>query len=81
MCVCQCNCCSGRVVVVGCGVPSVAEANDVFMVYPRIQPWGTTVQQQSGCWDAYAQTGANYAWRDGVQMQGVRNMVRVVAGV
>eukprot|EP00041_Stephanoeca_diplocostata_P018282 m.381280 g.381280 ORF g.381280 m.381280 type:complete len:169 (+) comp20968_c0_seq4:1523-2029(+) len=57
------------------------QANDIVIMFPRIQPHGYTVQQQDGCWDAYAQTGLDYAEKGGVQMAAVRNMITAVAGV
>lgn len=57
------------------------ETNGIVVVFPRIHPHGTTTQQRSGCYDGYAQTGANYALRDGVQMKALRAMITAVAGV
>ena len=46
-----------------------------------MRQWGTTHQTQSGCWDAYAQTGADYALQSGGQMAAVRRMLKALAGV
>ena len=55
--------------------------NDLVVLYPAIRAWGGTAQSKAGCWDGYAQTGADYALQSGGQMQAVRRMIREVAGV
>jgi hypothetical protein len=57
------------------------EANNIVIVYPKIQPHGGTVETISGCWDAYAQSGADYALQSGAQMAAMRAMIKAVAGV
>ena len=63
------------------GFQDWGEANDIVVVFPRIQPHGGTTETQSGCWDGYAQTGVDYALQSGAQMQGMRKMIAAVAGV
>ena len=57
------------------------EANNIVVVFPRISPHGGTTESQSGCWDAYAQSGADYALKSGAQMAGMRAMIAAIAGV
>ena len=57
------------------------EANGIVVMFPRIQPHGYAKETQSGCWDAYAQSGADYAYKSGVQMAAVRDMIRTISGV
>ena len=52
-----------------------------MIVYPRLQPHGGSTETQSGCWDAYGQTGADYARRTGVQMAAIAKMISTIAGV
>ena len=53
----------------------------IVIVYPRLQPHGGTAETQGGCWDAYGQTGADYARRTGVQMAAIAKMIATIAGV
>jgi hypothetical protein len=46
--------------------------------YPAMSSWGSTQQTKAGCWDAYAQTGADYCTKDAVQMANVKNMIDAV---
>lgn len=57
-----------------------AETNDFVIFYPAMRSWGTTSQQQAGCWDGYGQTGSDYALKSGQQIMAVRNMVQALAG-
>eukprot|EP00040_Diaphanoeca_grandis_P026118 m.145788 g.145788 ORF g.145788 m.145788 type:complete len:407 (+) comp30454_c0_seq1:125-1345(+) len=57
------------------------EANGIVIVYPKLQPHGGTTETQSGCWDAYAQTGADYALKSGVQMRAITQIITAVSGV
>ena len=57
------------------------QANDIVIVFPRIQPHGGTTETQSGCWDGYAQSGTDYALQSGPQMHAMRKMIAAVAGV
>ena len=58
-----------------------AETNRMVVVFPRMAQHGRVEQEMIGCWDAYAQTGADYAFKRGAQMVAVREMVRQTAGV
>lgn len=57
------------------------EANNIVIVFPRISPHGGTTETLSGCWDAYAQHGTDYALKSGAQMAGMRQMIGAIAGV
>ena len=57
------------------------EANGIVIVFPRIQPHGGTTETVSGCWDGYAQHGADYALKSGPQMHAMRQMIKAVAGL
>ena len=63
------------------GFQAWGEENGIVILFPRIQPHGYAKETTSGCWDAYAQSGADYAFKTGVQMAAVRAMIRTVAGV
>jgi hypothetical protein len=63
------------------GFQNWGEANDIVIVFPRIQPHGGTVETVSGCWDSYAQSGPDYALKSGAQMKGMRAMIKTIAGV
>jgi poly(3-hydroxybutyrate) depolymerase len=56
-----------------------ADANGIIMLYPQVA--ATTVPYNpQGCWDWFAYTGQNYAWKSGVQMQAIHAMIaRLVA--
>ena len=62
------------------GFQAWGEANDIVILFPRIQPHGYAIETQSGCWDAYAQSGPDYAYKSGVQMAAVRAMIGALAG-
>ena len=62
------------------GFENWAEANGMVVLFPRMADHGATHQTLMGCWDAYAQTGADYALKSGAQMAAVRQMIRAVAG-
>jgi len=62
------------------GFQNWGEANDIVIVFPRIQPHGGTEETQAGCWDGYAQSGRDYALKSGAQMRAVRQMVAAVGG-
>ena len=63
------------------GFENWAESNGMVIMFPRMAGHGNTTQTHDGCWDAYAQSGADYALRTGAQMAAVRNMIRTVARV
>ncbi|WP_443111574.1 extracellular catalytic domain type 2 short-chain-length polyhydroxyalkanoate depolymerase [Burkholderia sp. FERM BP-3421] len=53
---------------------SWADANGIIVLYPQVA--ATTVPYNpNGCWDWFAYTGQNYAWKSGVQMQAVHAMI------
>ena len=58
-----------------------AESNDLVILYPAMRNWGSTFQTQSGCWDGYGQTGADYALQSGGQVAAIRRMIKDVACV
>ena len=58
-----------------------AEANDLVILYPAMRNWGGTYETKIGCWDAYGQTGHDYALQTGGQMASVRRMIKDIAGV
>ena len=58
-----------------------AEENGIVVVYPAMRSWGETGQSKGGCWDGYAQTGADYGLQSGAQISVVINLIRQVAGV
>eukprot|EP00038_Savillea_parva_P030423 m.77729 g.77729 ORF g.77729 m.77729 type:complete len:366 (+) comp9158_c0_seq2:273-1370(+) len=60
------------------GFNELADSNNVVMLYPAMSSWGNTTQTKAGCWDAYAQTGANYATKHGIQMANVKRMIDAV---
>jgi len=62
------------------GLLEWGEANDIAIVFPRVQPHGATQETQSACWDGYAQTGGDYALRSGAQMHAVRQMIEAMGG-
>jgi hypothetical protein len=39
------------------GFQEWGEANDIVILFPRLQPHGGTKETQDGCWDGYGQTG------------------------
>ena len=62
------------------GFQEWGEANDIVILYPRVKPHGGTTESASGCYDGYAQSGADYALKSGAQMSGVRKMIAAVGG-
>jgi len=63
------------------GFEAWAESNDMVVLYPRIQPHGFTIETKSGCWDAYGQSGPDYALKTGVQMKAIRDMISAISGI
>mmetsp|Transcript_18064 Transcript_18064/g.53502 ORF Transcript_18064/g.53502 Transcript_18064/m.53502 type:complete len:365 (+) Transcript_18064:3-1097(+) len=61
------------------GFNELADTNNVVVLYPAMSSWGTTTQTKAGCWDAYGQTGADYATQDGIQMGNVKRMIDAVS--
>jgi len=57
------------------GFNSWAEANDIVILYPQMDP-----SVAVGCWDAYGWSGSNYATKKGIHMAGVMRLIRYVAG-
>ena len=43
------------------GFQAWGEKNGIVVLFPRMQNHGYTVETTQGCWDAYGQTGADYA--------------------
>lgn len=58
-----------------------AETNGIVVLWPRVANHGVIKQEAMGCWDTYAQTGPNYAYKSGAQMVAVRDMIRTLSGV
>ena len=56
------------------------DCNRIVILFPRVQPHGSTDQQHAGCYDGYAQTGPDYALRTGVQMRAIASMIARVSG-
>lgn len=61
------------------GFNELADSNDIVMLYPAMSSWGSTHQTNAGCWDAYGQTGPDYATKRGVQMGNVKRMIDAVS--
>lgn len=55
----------------GIGLNRWAETNDIVVVYPL----------RGQCWDAYGNTGPDYALRSGLHMATVRDIIRTVSGI
>ena len=62
------------------GFQEWGETNNIVILYPRVKPHGGTTESASGCYDGYAQSGADYALKSGAQMSGVRKMIAAVGG-
>jgi hypothetical protein len=62
------------------GFQEWGEANGIVIVFPRLQVHGGTRQTQDGCWDAYAQSGADFALKSAAQMHAVRQMIAAIGG-
>ncbi len=62
------------------GFQEWGEANNIVIMFPRIQPHGGTTETQSGCYDGYGQSGADYALKSGAQMHGLYLMIAAVGG-
>ena len=62
------------------GLQEWGEANNIVIVFPRVQNHGGTTETQMGCYDSYGQTGRDFAWQSGVQMRMLRDMIRTVTG-
>ncbi|CAJ5714529.1 depolymerase [Burkholderia pseudomallei] len=54
-----------------------ADANGIVVLYPQVAKTSTPNDPQ-GCWDWFAYTGQNYAWKSGAQMRAVRAMIERV---
>ena len=64
------------------GFTNWAATNRIVVLFPWID-WGAaaaTGQESSGCYDGYAQTGADYDVRSGLQMQVIKRMVDAAVG-
>jgi poly(3-hydroxybutyrate) depolymerase len=64
-----------------------AEANNIVVLYPQGGGYlqrnevAPAPQMGAGCMDSYGQTGPDYAFKSGLQMSTVRNMIFALAGV
>lgn len=57
------------------------DANNIVILYPRVNGEGETKDQKDGCWNVYGKTGRNYATKEGSQMAAVKSMIdAAVAG-
>mmetsp|Transcript_39597 Transcript_39597/g.63532 ORF Transcript_39597/g.63532 Transcript_39597/m.63532 type:complete len:483 (+) Transcript_39597:1-1449(+) len=65
------------------GFEEIAERNRIIIMTPVLKPnscylkfWKGCHEVARGCWDAYGQTGANYALQSGAHMRPVGEMVK-----
>eukprot|EP00756_Hemistasia_phaeocysticola_P052005 Hpha_TRINITY_DN27193_c0_g1::TRINITY_DN27193_c0_g1_i1::g.29410::m.29410 len=61
-----------------------AETNKIVVLWPHSGRHGGkngTQEEKQGCWDGYAQTGANYDTKNGVQMKAIASMIETLSGV
>jgi len=52
-----------------------AEANNIVILYPQAVKSMFMPSNPNGCWDWWGYVSSNYAFREGPQMQMVKNMV------
>lgn len=57
-----------------------ADGNRIIVLYPQAVSSRFAPVNPKGCWDWWGYTGADYATRDGVQMQAVRAMLARLSG-
>lgn len=50
-------------------------ANNIVILYPRVNGEGATKDQRNGCWNVYGKTGENYATKEASQMAAVKSMI------
>lgn len=67
----------GTVYVDNAGYNQVADLNNFVILYP--QAISSILSNPNGCWDWWGFTNANYATKQGLQMQAIRAMVNRLA--
>lgn len=69
------------------GFNAWADANDMVVLYPQSGGFleqglqAPTAQLQAGCFDSYGQTSVEYAFRTGLQMLSIRQMIEGIAAL
>ena len=68
----------GEAFVSGTGLNNYADSNNLVILYPQTSASSINPFNPNACWDWWGYTGADYATRDGLQMQAVQQLVQAL---
>ncbi|NRQ43015.1 polyhydroxybutyrate depolymerase [Rheinheimera sp. YQF-2] len=68
----------GEAYVSGTGLNNYADSNNLVILYPQTTASSLNPFNPNACWDWWGYTGANYATKDGMQLQAVHQLVQAL---
>ena len=68
----------GEAFVSGTGLNNYADSNNLVILYPQTSASSINPFNPNACWDWWGYTGADYATREGLQMQAVQQLVQAL---
>lgn len=68
----------GEAFVSGTGLNNYADSNNLVILYPQTSASNINPFNPNACWDWWGYTGANYATRNGPQIQAVHQLVQAL---
>ena len=68
----------GEAYITGTGLNNYADSNNLVILYPQTTASSINPFNPNACWDWWGYTGANYATRQGLQMQAVHQLVQAL---
>ena len=68
----------GDAYITGTGLNNYADSNNIVVLYPQTRASNINPFNPNACWDWWGYTGADYATRDGRQMQAVNQLVNAI---
>lgn len=68
----------GEAYVSGSGLNNYADTNQLVVLYPQTRASSMSPFNPNACWDWWGYTGADYATRDGLQLQAVHQLVQAL---
>ncbi len=68
----------GEAYVSGTGLNNYADTNRLVVLYPQTRASSINPFNPNACWDWWGYTGADYATKDGIQLQAVHQLVQAL---
>ncbi|MGP9801121.1 extracellular catalytic domain type 2 short-chain-length polyhydroxyalkanoate depolymerase [Rheinheimera sp. NSM] len=68
----------GEAYVSGSGLNNYADTNQLVILYPQTRASSISPFNPNACWDWWGYTGADYATKDGLQLQAVHQLVQAL---